>query len=79
MERARITAKGQMTIPKRIRDAAHLPILDWRATGLNAPFMVRVKLFALEAALIVRRVGSLGAADRRLVGAALSQCLAVFA
>jgi antitoxin PrlF len=28
MELARITAKGQMTIPKKVRDAAHLTVGD---------------------------------------------------
>ena len=52
------------------------PLRDWRAAGLGAPCVVRARLFTIDKALIVRRLGSLGAHDRRMVGAQLSGALA---
>ena len=49
---------------------------DWRESGLNAPCKVRFKLFTLDDALIVRKVGTLSHRDGRAVKDALSRFLA---
>ena len=48
----------------------------WREAGLNAPCKVRFKLFTLDDALIVRKVGTLSHRDGRAVKDALSRFLA---
>jgi mRNA interferase MazF len=53
------------------------PLRGWREAGLTAACRVRLKLFTLDKALIVRRLGNLGAEDRRSVRAALSGNLAL--
>lgn len=41
-----------------------VPIRDEATSGLPAPSVVRWKLFTLDASLILRRAGALGASDR---------------
>jgi AbrB family looped-hinge helix DNA binding protein len=55
MELARITSKGQMTIPKRVRDAANLASGD-------------VVLFEVEDGRVTMRKVSVGAEDAYLKG-----------
>lgn len=49
---------------------------DWREAGLNVPCRVRLKLFTLDTALVLRRLGGLskrdGAAVRRALGRSLA-------
>lgn len=53
-----------------VTTAAHSPwpgdvaLRDLQATGLPAPSVVRWKLFTLDAALVLRRVGALSENDR---------------
>jgi antitoxin PrlF len=43
MERARVTAKGQATIPKRIREAAHIREGDMLAFDLDSNNRITIK------------------------------------
>ncbi len=52
------------------------PLRDWRGAGLPAPCRVKAKLITLDRSLIIRRLGALGASDRRAVGGLLSGNLA---
>ena len=67
MKLARITARGQTTIPKSIREEA----------GLNVPCKVRLKHFTLDDTLILRKAGALSKRDGETVKNGLSRCLAV--
>ena len=51
-------------------------IADLASAGLKMPWLVRAKLNAVDLALIARKIGTLGAEDRRGVGAALRGVLA---
>ena len=48
---------------------------DWRIIGLSSPCRVRFKLFTLDSATILRRVGPLSARDAGAVSRALSRYL----
>ncbi|MGP1676675.1 MAG: type II toxin-antitoxin system PemK/MazF family toxin [Burkholderiales bacterium] len=48
---------------------------DLHAAGLTAASVVRMKLFTLDHWLILRKAGSLAAADRKAVAAALRKLL----
>ena len=48
---------------------------DLRAAGLTSASVVRMKLFTLDERLILRKAGSLAAADRKAVTAALRKLL----
>ena len=52
-------------------------ILDWKEAGLNVPCKVRLKLFALDDALILRKAGALSKRDGETVKNGLSRCLVV--
>jgi len=47
----------------------------WREAGLNVPCKVRFKLFTVDDALIVRKIGTLSKRDRRAVQHALFRYL----
>ena len=51
-------------------------IEGWREAGLNVPCKVRFKLFTLDDALIIRRLGRLTKHDGNAVGNALGRVLA---
>ena len=51
-------------------------IQDWREAGLNVPCKVRFKLFTLDDALIVRKLGSVSKRDGEGVRKALRHVLA---
>ena len=51
------------------------PVNDSAGAGLPVPSVVRMKLFTLDAGLVLRRAGMLGKADRKAVRAALSRLL----
>jgi mRNA interferase MazF len=42
-------------------------IQDLEATGLNAPSMIRFKLFTLDDNLIIKKIGSLSEYDRTVI------------
>ena len=48
----------------------------WRQAGLNVPCKVRLKLFTLDDALVVRRLGTLSQSDGKAVDEALRRHLA---
>jgi mRNA interferase MazF len=50
-----------------------VPITDLTSAGLKAASVVRMKLFTLDDALVVRRIGKLTEADRTAVLSALQQ------
>ena len=50
---------------------------DWRRAGLHVPCRVRLKLFTLDDALMVRKLGALSKRDGRAVADALSRSLTV--
>ena len=54
-----------------------IAIRDWRQAGLHVPCRVRLKLFTLDDALLVRKLGALSKRDGQAVADALSRSLAV--
>ena len=52
-------------------------IRDWRQAGFHVPCRVRLKLFTLDDALLVRKLGTLSKRDGQAVSHALSRFLAV--
>jgi mRNA interferase MazF len=61
------------TVLAMITTAGHHPwpgdvlLTDLQTAGLNAPCLVRIKLFTLDNRLILKRLGRLAAADRQQV------------
>lgn len=53
------------------------PLTDLRAAGLPAPSKVRFKLFSLDHRLVLGRLGTLSAADRRAVEAAVRRLFGI--
>ena len=47
------------------------PLEDLTIAGLRSPCLVRLKLFTLDNRLLVKKIGRLGAVDRRAVGGGL--------
>ena len=43
------------------------PVKEWRTAGLNVPSGVKAQLATVEERLVVKWVGTLGAADRQLL------------
>jgi mRNA interferase MazF len=66
---AMITSAGNAAWP------LDTPVSDLVAAGLPAPSVVRMKLFTLDATLVLRRAGTLAGADRKAVKAALARLL----
>ena len=54
-----------------------IAIRDWREAGLSVPCKVRLKLFTLDDARILRRTGALSERDAAAVRSALARFLAV--
>ena len=54
-----------------------IALRDWREAGLHVPCRVRLKLFTLDDALVVRKLGTLSKRDGQAVSHALSRFLAV--
>lgn len=55
--------------------SSDVSIRDWQQAGLNVPCKVRLKLFTLDDAMLIRKIGSLSKSDGRAVMDALSRCL----
>ena len=66
---AMITTAARSAWPSDLR------IRDLDAAGLKTPCVLRLKLFTLETALVVRRLGRLGAGDRRAARLMLADTL----
>ena len=54
-----------------------VPLCDWRQAGLHVPCCVRFKLFTLDNALILRKVGTLSRRDGAAIQEALRRWLVV--
>ena len=52
-------------------------VRDWREAGLGVPCRVRLKLFTLDDALVIRRAGALSERDAQAVRSSLVRFLAV--
>ena len=50
-------------------------IRDWQEAGLSVPCKVRFKLFTLDDALVLRKLGTLSVPDRDAIRSALRQVL----
>lgn len=50
-------------------------LVDWREAGLRTACRLRMKLFTLDRALVVGRIGALSAGDRQRASAALRSTL----
>ena len=53
--------------------ALDVPITDLKSAGLKAKSIVRMKLFTLDDALVVKKIGQLATSDRNLVKKSLQQ------
>lgn len=77
----RLSAHANQYVLAMVTSARHarwpfdVPVSDGPAAGLRAPSVVRWKLFSLDAALIVRRIGSLAPGDRRVLRSRLNEAL----
>lgn len=80
-ERAAFNAGIGHVVLAMITSASHsdwpldVALSDLRVAGLTSPSVVRMKLFTLDDRLILRKAGSLAAADRKAVSAALRKLL----
>ncbi len=66
-----------MITSARSRWPSDVAIRGWREAGLTTPCKVRFKLFTLDDALIVRKVGTLSQRDSKAVRNALSRFLVI--
>lgn len=77
----RLSAHASQYVLVMITSAHHerwsfdVPITDGPAAGLRSPSLIRWKVFSLDATLIVRRIGALGAKDLRALRNRLSEAL----
>ena len=55
--------------------ALDVPITDLASAGLKAKSIIRMKLFTLDDALVIKKIGKLGASDRDRGQKSLSNCL----
>lgn len=67
---------AMITSAERSRWEGDLELRDLAAAGLRAECVVRMKLFTLEAGLVVRQAGALGEADRAGVAEVVARVLA---
>jgi mRNA interferase MazF len=80
-ERSEFNASIGHAVLAMITSASHsdwpldVPLSDLYAAGLKSASVVRMKLFTLDERLILRKAGSLAAADRKAVAAALRKLL----
>lgn len=80
-ERSTFNAGSGHVVLAMITSASHsdwpldVTVSDLRAAGLTSPSVVRMKLFTLDERLILRKAGTLAAADRKAVAAALRKLL----
>jgi mRNA interferase MazF len=76
-ERAAFSAGAGHVVLAMITSASHsdwpldAPLPDLHAAGLTSASVERMKLFTLDERLILRKAGSLAAADRKAIAAAL--------
>lgn len=80
LSRKAFNASGHIVLAMITTRAHHawpgdVEIKDSAAAGLPLPCIVRLKLFTLDARLLLRRIGALSASDRRHVATALKRHL----
>ncbi len=73
--RAGHTVLAMVTSTAHRRWPGDVDLAHWKATGLRTACLVRLKLFTLDNRLLMRRIGSLSPADRRVVGQSLRRHL----
>ena len=64
---------AMITSAKRSRWESDIPIAHLQAAGLNAPSVVRLKLFTIDTAFILQIRGSLADEDRAALAKRLKQ------
>ena len=80
-DRAAFNARIGHAVLAMITSATHsdwpldVRVTDLKAAGLPSTSVVRMKLFTLDEQLIVRKAGSLAAADRKAVSSAVRKLL----
>lgn len=52
-----------------------VPIVDLAASGLKSPSLIRMKLFVLDDALVIKKIGRLTDSDQTMVKDSLKQLL----
>ncbi|MGB5593989.1 MAG: type II toxin-antitoxin system PemK/MazF family toxin [Crocosphaera sp.] len=55
-----------------------VPIVDLAASGLKSPSLMRMKLFTLDDALILKKIGTLTQSDQEMVKNSLKQLFNLF-
>lgn len=50
-----------------------VPIVDLAASGLKSPSLIRMKLFTIDDALVLKKIGTLAKSDREIVQHSLKQ------
>ncbi len=84
LSQTRFNRRGH-SILSMITSAAHepwpgdAPLTDLVSAGLQSPCLVRLKIFTLDNRFMLRRIGTLAAADRKRVGSELAAHLVVSA
>ena len=53
--------------------ALDVPLIDLASAGLKAQSIIRMKLFTLDDALVIKKIGNLGTSDRHNVQKSLQQ------
>ena len=66
---------AMITSRKNLSWPLDTPISDIKAAGLTAPSKVRMKLFTLDARLILRKIGTLGNKDQKVLSKTLRNLL----
>lgn len=81
MSARRLSRRARQYVLAMVTSAQHerwpfdVPVSDQVSAGLPAPSVVRWKLFSLDASLVLRRIGSLCAEDRRALRRRLGEAL----
>ena len=82
MVNSKISSKGQLTIPKKLREEYDLKpgdkvSFEQTDAGLNHPSLVRLKLFTSDQRLILRALGHLSTRDQDNLTQSLSTHLPI--
>lgn len=68
---------GMITTAAGSTWSSDVALADWKKAGLTTPCRFRMKLFTLDCALIIKKVGKLTAKDAKAVRSTLQKYLAV--
>jgi len=66
---------AMITTASHARWALDIDIQDLSSTGLTHPSIIRMKLFTLDDALVIKRIGTLSQTDRASTKEAIAQLL----